>query len=86
MKKIIAILLLLALLLCGCGWNKASADTSGTDGRMMLAYNDGFAQIYVDTKTGVQYFTRANAGTCVMVDLDGKPMPFPGFDAREDKP
>jgi hypothetical protein len=41
---------------------------------MKLIFNDGFAVIYVDMETGVQYFSRANCGTCVMVDENGDPI------------
>ena len=41
---------------------------------MKLILNDGFAIIYVDTETGVQYFSRSNCGTCVMVDENGSPI------------
>ena len=41
---------------------------------MKLIFNDGFAIIYVDTETGVQYFSRGDCGTCVMVDEDGVPV------------
>ena len=44
------------------------------DERMNVIFNDGFAIIYVDTETGVQYFSRANCGTCVMVDENGCPI------------
>ena len=41
---------------------------------MKIIFNDGFAIIYVDTETGVQYFSRADCGTCVMVDENGDPL------------
>ena len=76
MKKIVTIILpvLLAVCLSACGYNKSSSDTNGNDGRMNVIFNDGFAMIYVDTETGVQYFSRANCGTCVMVDDNGCPI------------
>lgn len=74
MKKLIVILLvcLIMLSLCGC-YNKASNETAGKDGRLTVVYNDGCAQVWRDNETGVQYFVRANAGACVMVDKDGNP-------------
>ena len=39
-----------------------------------MIFNDGFAIIYVDAETGGQYFSRANCGTCVMVDENGSPI------------
>lgn len=83
---IVLLLILAALILCGCGWNKSTVNTSGSDGRMMLVYNDSFTQIYVDTTTGTQYLSSDRDGMCVMVDIDGKPVPFSGFDAKEDNP
>ena len=76
MRKIVAVLLCVILVLClsGCTFNTSSADISGNDGRMKIIFNDGFAIIYVDTETGVQYFTRADCGTCVMVDENGDPL------------
>ena len=76
MRKIVAVLLCVILVSCisGCIYNEDSIDTSGNDGRMKLIFNDGFAMIYVDTETGVQYFSRADCGTCVMVDENGSPV------------
>ena len=85
MKKIMAIILcvLLVLSLTACTWNESSTDTSKSDGRMKLIFNDGFAIIYVDTETGVQYFSRSNCGTCVMVDENGNPIIY--GDSEESK-
>lgn len=76
MRKIVVAILcvLLAACLSACTFNANSTDTSGNDGRMKMIFNDGFAIIYVDTETGVQYFSRANCGTCVMVDENGLPI------------
>ena len=76
MRKIVAVLLCVILVLClsGCKFNTSSTDTSGNDGRMKIIFNDGFAIIYVDTETGVQYFSRTDCGTCVMVDENGDPL------------
>ena len=76
MRKIVAILLCVILVLClsGCTFNTSSTDISGNDGRMKIIFNDGFAIIYVDTETGVQYFSRSDCGTCVMVDENGDPL------------
>ena len=76
MKKIVAVLLCVILVSClsGCTYNENSTDTSGNDGRMKIIFNDGFVIIYVDTETGVQYFSRTNCGTCVMVDENGVPV------------
>ena len=76
MKKIVAVLLCVILVSClsGCTYNENSTDTSGNNGRMKMIFNDGLAIIYVDTETGVQYFSRTNCGTCVMVDENGVPV------------
>ena len=76
MRKIVAVLLCVILILClsGCTFNENSTDISGNDGRMKMIFNDGFAMIYVDTETGVQYFSRAHCGTCVMLDENGCPI------------
>lgn len=76
MRKIVVIFLcsILAVCLSSCIFNASSTDTNGNDGRMKLIFNDGFAVIYVDMETGVQYFSRANCGTCVMVDENGDPI------------
>ncbi len=83
-KSLIALLLILCMILCGCSGNynaqggnynaQAGADRSVNDGRMALIYNNGFVLIYEDTKTGVQYITRGGqSGICVMVNSDGTP-------------
>lgn len=76
MKKIAAIILcvLLVVYLTACSWDTYSTDTSKNDGRMELIFNSGVAVIYVDTETGVQYFSRSGCGTCVMVDESGNPI------------
>ena len=76
MRKIVAVLLCVILVSClsCCTYNENSTDTSGNDGRMKLIFHDGYAMIYVDTETGVQYFSRADCGTCVMVDENGDPL------------
>ena len=76
MRKIVSVLLCVILVSClsGCTYNENSTDTSGNDGRMKMIFNDGLVIIYVDTETGVQYFSRTNCGTCVMVDENGVPV------------
>ena len=85
MKKIIAIILcvLLVVSLTACTWNASSTDISKSDGRMKLIFNDGFAIIYVDTETGVQYFSRSSCGTCVMVDENGNPIIYGDLEASK---
>ena len=76
MKKIVIIILSVLLASCfsACSYNKSSSNTNGNDGRMKQIFNDGLAIIYVDTETGVQYFSRVNCGTCVIVDESGCPI------------
>ena len=76
MRKIVSVLLCVILVSClsGCTYNENSTDTSGNNGRMKMIFNDGLAIIYVDTETGVQYFSRSDCGTCVMVDENGVPV------------
>ena len=85
MKKIAAIILcvLLVFSLTACTWNASSTDTSKSDGRMKLIFNDGFAIIYVDTETGVQYFSRSNCGSCVMVEENGNPIIYGDLEASK---
>ena len=85
MKKIAAIILcvLLVFSLTACTLNASSTDTSKSDGRMKLIFNDGFAIIYVDTETGVQYFSRSSCGTCVMVDENGNPIIYGDLEASK---
>ena len=75
MKKVFCAILCIALMLtlCGCAYNKSSIETQGNDGRISTIYNDGFVMVCRDNATGVQYLSRTNGGTCVMVDADGKP-------------
>ena len=76
MKKVICLILcaVMLLALCGCGYNKAGRDErQENNGRMTVVYNDGFCVIYRDNETGVQYFSRSYAGSCVMVNADGTP-------------
>ena len=81
MKRILAIILLVILLcftLIGCTRNINTERIEQNDNRFAVIFNDGFAIVYVDKTTGVQYFSRANCGTCVVVDADGKPLIYEG--------
>ena len=62
---ILAVILLFAVVLSGCGHNEG--------GRLAIVYNDGFVLIFCDNETGVEYMARAGAGICVMVNADGSP-------------
>ena len=64
-----ATILTVGLLMVGCGSTVADEST-----RISLIYTDNNGiYVYRDNETGVQYISRYNAGTCVMVDADGKP-------------
>lgn len=75
MKKFLCAIIsfVIVLTLSGCGYNKVKKETTGNEGRATLIYNDGYAVIYQDNETGVQYFSRSGCGTCVMVNPDGTP-------------
>ena len=76
MRKIVVAILCGILVACisACTFNESSTEINGNDVRMKMIFNDGFAIIYVDTETGVQYFSRTDCGTCVMVDENGLPI------------
>ena len=76
MRKILVVILCVLLVACisACTFNESLTDINGNDGRMKMIFNDGFAIIYVDTETGVQYFSRMDCGTCVMVNENGCPI------------
>lgn len=90
-KRIIAfalLLVLIALLLCGCG---RQMDTLGDGEHAATHFSvvdryDGF-WIIVDTDTGVMYAvsTGHDQSMTLLVDFDGSPRLFPGFDAKEDR-
>lgn len=87
MKKIkmvfVSILLVVAFLV-GCAPDQKiyndpkETDRSVNDGMFTTIYNDGFVLVYVDTRTGVQYFRVSNAGVAVIVDQEGKPLIYGG--------
>ena len=76
-KKIFCLMffLVLAFSLCGCNWNKVdvSSEKESNDGMVTLIYNDGYYSVIKDNRTGVEYISRSDCGTCVIVDKDGKP-------------
>ena len=74
MKKVLCVILSFFLTVClsGCNFNTFEQQTEGNDGRMTLIYNDGWALIYKDNETGVQYL-RVGNGVAVMVNTDGTP-------------
>jgi len=93
LKKITAVLLalLIAILLCGCGYKGMATlgdqTKEPTTFRLAERYND--FDVVVDTDTGVMYAVSSggyNRGTLtLLVNADGSPKQFPGFDAKEDR-
>lgn len=93
-KKIAAVLLALLLfvvLLCSCG---RQMEQNGDEKRAATSFSvvdsyDHF-KIIVDMDTGVMYAqsnSPYNCGTLtLLVNYDGSPRTFPGFDAKEDRP
>lgn len=75
-KRVIAGVAAIGLAIClsGCDLNAHELDKENNNGRLTVIYNSGLAIIYVDNETGCQYFSRANCGTCLMVDENGNPL------------
>ena len=92
MKKIaiaLLALLLFAALLCGCG--KSDEPEDKTVDRFMQVSCEwekpgSNFYVFVDTETGVEYIYSYDCGICPLIDSNGDPYLFPGFDAREDRP
>ena len=72
-KALIALCVFILAVLCFSSCNEMGAYTGGNAERMTVVYNGGYVIIHRDNETGVQYISRSNCGTCVMVDKDGKP-------------
>jgi len=72
-------LIMLCVLVCVVSFSACSHEyifhsgSAGENNRMSVVYNSGNTIIYRDNETGVQYISRFNCGTCVVVDRDGKP-------------
>ena len=75
MKKLLTVIIVIVLCIgcVGCDYNKSGLKNSESDNRIEYVFNDGFTIIVRDTRTGVEYISRANAGTCVVVNETGKP-------------
>ena len=75
-KRVIAGIAAISLAIClsGCDLNAHEEDIKNNNGRMTVIYNSGYAIIYVDNETGCQYFSRADCGTCLIVDENGDPL------------
>ena len=91
MKKLIAILLLLALLLCGCARQMEQMGNGQAATRFSVVDEYQGFKIIVDMDTGVMYAVTTpdhvgNAyGITLLVNYDGSPRTYPAFDAREDR-
>lgn len=85
--KILAALLLVILLLCGCGRQMEQiGDESKAATRFSVVDEYARFQIVVDLDTGVMYSISENGTMTVLMNWDGSPRCYPGFDAREDRP
>ena len=82
--KILAALLLVILLLCGCGRQMEQiGDTSKAATRFSVVDSYGRFDVIVDLQTGVMYSISENGTMTVLLNWDGSPRTYPGFDARE---
>lgn len=88
-----ALLLLILVLLCSCSGPAGNMQALGDQSKepttfMLVEQYDGFYTV-VDSDTGVMYAVSRggyNHGTLtLLVNADGTPKLFPGFDAREDR-
>lgn len=82
MRKITAILLI-ALMLTGCGSSSMSGETSkANSARFVKVIDCGVFEVYVDTETDVMYAVSSgiyNYGTVtLLVDKEGKPLIWEG--------
>lgn len=92
--KILAALLLIILLLCGCGRQMEQiGDESKAATRFSVVDEYEYFSVIVDMDTGVMYAMQTRKGTyggsagslTLLVNWDGSPRCYPGFDAREDR-
>lgn len=89
--KLLAALLLIILLLAGCGKQMEQiGDQSKAATHFSVVDEYEYFSVIVDTDTGVMYSVSTggyNRGTMnVLLNWDGSPRCYPGFDAREDRP
>ena len=90
MKKIaiaLLALLLLAVLLCGCGKEQMEqlGDQKHAATSFSLVDQQYWFDVIVDTYTGVMYARSGDGVLTVLVNADGSPRLYPGFDAKEDR-
>lgn len=92
MKKYIRPLLtalaavLIALLLSGCTQQLGQiGDPKQPATAFSLVDQYGMFDVIVDTSTGVMYARSGYGSLTVLVNADGSPRLYPGFDAKEDR-
>lgn len=77
----ILLLLFIAALLCSCA--RRPVKTHDTERFMLVElFND--CRVYVDLQTGVEWIRQGSA-FAPAIDSYGRPLIWPGFDAREDR-
>ena len=88
MKKIVTALLALvmAFLLCGCGHQMSKMPNEQAATRFSVVDEYEYFSVIVDLDTGVMYSISGNGSMTVLLNWDGSPRCYPGFDAREDRP
>ena len=81
MKKVIALLLIL-LMLVGCGKTKSAESESGEDKRFATVETEWNYRIVADRETGVMYAVSNGTYNCgtftLLVDKDGNPLIWDG--------
>ena len=70
MKKMIVIVILIAIVFCGCVGNETKTESAAN---YQIIFSDGTIWLYTfqDVDTGVWYFTSYHGGTCVRYNEDG---------------
>ena len=80
--SVMLLLFLIVALLTSC--TPSSVKTHNTD-RFMLVEKFRDSAVYVDLQTGVEWIQRGEA-FAPAIDSYGRPLLWPAFDAREDRP
>ena len=78
MKKIILVLMLIALVIAGCATQSKAGAKSPFDNRFAKEYLGDYKYVIVDKITGVCYLAHIHngSGLTVMVDADGTPLTY----------
>ena len=78
MKKIILVLMLIALVIAGCATQSMAGAKSPFDNRFAKEYLGDYKYVIVDKITGVCYLAHIHngSGLTVMVDADGTPLTY----------